>query len=56
MRDLGVSVNRYGKIEFAESVYDAAVANSYNDIVTMLTAGTSDQNLFETSPKAWPKT
>ena len=51
MRDLGVSVNRYGRIEFTESVYDTAVINSYNDIVTMLTADTSDQNLFETSPK-----
>jgi flagellar hook-associated protein 2 len=51
MRDLGVSVNRYGKIEFSESVYDAAVANSYDDIVTMLTADTSNQNLFEVSSK-----
>jgi flagellar hook-associated protein 2 len=51
MRDLGVSVNRYGKIEFSESVYDAAVAKSYDDIVTMLTADTSNQNLFEVSPK-----
>tara|TARA_B110001450_G_C17647564_1_gene491870 strand:- start:67 stop:2118 length:2052 start_codon:yes stop_codon:yes gene_type:complete len=51
MRDLGVSVNRYGKVAFSESVYNAAVASSYSDIVTMLTADTSNQNLFETSAK-----
>jgi flagellar hook-associated protein 2 len=51
MRDLGVTMNRYGKIEFSESVYDAKVASSYSDIVTMLTADTINQNLFETSAK-----
>ena len=51
MRDLGVTTNQYGKIEFSEAVYDAAIASNYSDVVTMLTADTSNENLFATSDK-----
>ena len=46
MRDLGVSVNRYGAVTFTEATYDAAVLSNYDNIVTMLTADTSNANLF----------
>ena len=51
MRDLGVSVNRYGVITFTEATYDAAVLSSYDDVVTMLTADTSNANLFASGNK-----
>lgn len=51
IRDLGVSVNRYGVITFSEAIYDAAVLSDYDNIVTMLTADTSNENLFGTSNK-----
>jgi flagellar hook-associated protein 2 len=51
LRDLGVSVNQYGAITFTETTYDSAISSSYDDIVTMLTADTNDQNLFELSSK-----
>ena len=51
IRDLGVNVNRYGVITFNEAIYDAAVLSDYDNIVTMLTADTSNENLFATSNK-----
>ena len=51
LRDIGVSVNQYGAITFTEATYDSAISSKYDDIVTMLTADTNNQNLFETSNK-----
>ena len=51
IRDIGVSIDRYGTMTLDETKYDAAVLSHYDNIVTMLTADTSDQNLFETSNK-----
>ena len=51
MRDLGISVNKTGTMTFTAATYDAAVLASYDDIVTMLTAGTSNESLFTTSNK-----
>lgn len=51
MRDLGVSVNRYGTVTFTEATYDAVVSSNYDDIVTMLTADTSNANLFASGNK-----
>ena len=51
LRDLGVSVNQYGAITFTETTYDSAISSTYDDIVTMLTADTNNQNLFELSSK-----
>ena len=51
LRDIGVSVNQYGTITFTEATYDLAISSKYDDIVTMLTADTNNQNLFETSNK-----
>jgi flagellar hook-associated protein 2 len=51
LRNIGLSLNQYGKVAFDESEYDAAISSSYEDVVTMLTADTSSENLFTTSNK-----
>lgn len=51
IRDIGITTDRYGSVKFDETKYDAAISSSYDDIVTMLTADTNSQNLFETSDK-----
>ena len=51
IRDLGVSVNRYGVITFDETKYDAAILESYDDVVTMLTADTDQQSIYVTGNK-----
>ena len=51
MRDLGISVDKSGEMTFTETTYDAAVLASYEDIVTMLTADTSNESLFTTTNK-----
>ena len=50
-RDLGVSVSRYGVITFDETKYDATILESYDDVVTMLTADTNQQSLYITANK-----
>ena len=39
------------EMTFTETTYDAAVLASYDDIVTMLTADTSNESLFTTTNK-----
>ena len=51
LRDLGLSVDRNGEMTFTETTYDSVVLTSYDDIVTMLTADTSNESLFTTSNK-----
>ena len=51
MRDLGVNIDRYGKITFTIATYDAAVVSNYDNIVTMLTADTSNENLYSSGSK-----
>lgn len=51
VRDLGISLDRKGSMTFDESKFDATLLSSYDDISMMLTAGTSDQNLFDTASK-----
>jgi len=51
MRDIGVSIDRYGQLTFDEKIFDNAVANSYADVVTMLTANTSDESLATNTNK-----
>jgi flagellar hook-associated protein 2 len=51
IRDLGLSLNQYGTVTFDETVYNQAVLSSYDDVVTMLTADTSSENLFTVSNK-----
>ena len=51
IRNLGISLDSSGAMTFTETTYDAAVLASYDDIVTMLTADSSNESLFTTSNK-----
>jgi flagellar hook-associated protein 2 len=51
LRDLGVSIDKTGSLTLNETTYDAVVASSYDDVVMMLSANTSDQNLFGAESK-----
>ena len=47
LRDVGVSVDRDGKLTFTESTYDTAAASSFDDISAMLSAGTNNQSRYD---------
>jgi flagellar hook-associated protein 2 len=49
LRDIGVTIDQYGTVRLDETKYDAAIQTQYDDIVTMLTADTSSQNLYEST-------
>ena len=51
IRDLGISISQTGKMTFSQTKFSAAVATDYTNVVTMLTANTSNQSLFSTSEK-----
>ena len=46
LTDLGIELTRTGKLSFNESTYDTVALNKFSDIVTMLSAGTTDQSAF----------
>ncbi len=47
-RDIGISIDRNGDLTFDEATFDTAIADSYDDVVMMLTANTNDQSLYST--------
>ena len=51
LRDIGISLSQTGNMTFNETRFTSAAASDYTDIVTMLTANTTDQNLFSTTEK-----
>jgi len=51
LRDIGISLSQTGNMTFNETSFTSAAASDYKDIVTMLTANTTDQNLFSTTEK-----
>ena len=51
MRDIGVSIDRYGQLTFDESTFDTALATHYDDVVTMLTANTNNQSALASGNK-----
>ena len=51
LRDIGISINQKGQLTFDEDEYDSAITGSYDDVVMMLTANTTDQNLYGTADK-----
>jgi flagellar hook-associated protein 2 len=51
LRDIGISLSQTGNMTFNETSFTSAAASDYTDIVTMLTANTTDQNLFSTTEK-----
>ena len=51
LRDLGVSLDKSGSLTLNSTTYDTVIAASYDDVVMMLSANTSDQNLYGTASK-----
>ena len=51
LRDIGISLSQTGNMTFNETSFTSAAASDYTDIVTILTANTTDQNLFSTTEK-----
>jgi flagellar hook-associated protein 2 len=51
LRDLGISLSQTGTMTFSETTFFEAATSDYADVVTMLTADTTDQNLFSTTEK-----
>ena len=51
LRDVGISVDKTGNLTLTAATFDAAIANSYDDVATMLSAGTSNQSLYDTKAK-----
>ena len=47
LRDIGVTLTGYGELEFSETVYDSKAAASFDDISTMLSAGTNNQSRYD---------
>jgi len=48
LRDIGVSVDKSGVLTFNESGFDTAATNSFDEIVTMLTANKESKSQFTT--------
>ena len=51
LRDLGISIDRSGKMTFDETTYNSMVLNNFDDISKMLTAGTYNQSAYDTAAK-----
>jgi flagellar hook-associated protein 2 len=49
-RDIGISFDRYGNMTFDEGTFDDAIANHYDEVVTMMTADTEAQSVYSTAP------
>jgi len=47
LRDIGVTLTGYGELQFDEAAYDAKASVSFNDISTMLSAGTDNQSRYD---------
>ena len=51
LRDIGVSIDQKGHLTLDEDDYESAIASNYDDVVMMLTANTSAQNLYTAAEK-----
>ena len=47
LRDIGVTLTGYGELQFSETVYDSKAAASFEDISTMLSAGSNNQSRYD---------
>lgn len=50
-RDIGISMDKSGNLTFDEDEYDKAIVSSYDNVVTMLTANTTNQSLYSTGDR-----
>lgn len=51
LRDIGISLTKTGDLSFDEAVFDDVASTNFNDISKMLTAGTSDQSIYDPRPQ-----
>jgi len=47
LRDIGVTLTGYGELQFSETVYDSKAAANFDDISTMLSAGSNNQSRYD---------
>jgi len=47
LRSIGITIDRYGDLQFDESVYDNLSQASFDDISLMLSAGTTEQSYYD---------
>lgn len=47
LRDLGIELTKTGTLSFNEATYDEVVLNNFSDVVTMLSAGTTNQSAYD---------
>jgi len=51
LRDVGVSLTKTGDLSFDEAKFDTVAQESFDDIVTMMSAGTNDQSQWDPRPQ-----
>jgi flagellar hook-associated protein 2 len=49
-RDVGLSLDRFGKLTLDETKLDAALQNNFAEVSTMFTAGTSNKSIYSPAP------
>lgn len=55
-RDIGISLDRNGKMQLDESRFDKVAAGNFDEMVNMLTANQNNQSMFATAAGVWPAT
>jgi flagellar hook-associated protein 2 len=49
-RDVGLSLDRFGKLNLDEAKLDTALQNNFGQVSTMFTAGTSNKSIYSPAP------
>jgi len=49
-RNVGLSIDRYGKLTLDESKLDTALQNNFGEVSTMFSAGTNNQSIYSPAP------
>ena len=49
-RDVGLSLDRYGKLTLDEGKLDKALQNNFGEVATMFSAGTNNQSIYSAAP------
>lgn len=49
-RNVGISIDRFGKMSLDETRFEAAVANNFDEVVQMFSANSNNQSIYSTAP------
>jgi flagellar hook-associated protein 2 len=49
-RDVGLSIDRFGKLTLDETKLDTALQNNFGEVSTMFSAGTNNQSIYSPAP------